>query len=353
MPKPDLSIIIPTLNEAEALPLLLADLICQQGVVLEVIVADGGSDDATRQIADDLFASGKLTGICLVGPRGRGRQLNAGAGAASSDWLLFLHADSRLVDTNLLRNALEFMLNHQQTHSAIASAGHFPLRFDVNDGNPVLGLFFHEVKAALGRPGCIHGDQGMLLNRTFFNRVGPFREDLPVMEDTSLAEKIREMGEWLLLPGELITSARRFRSEGFRERQTLNALMMNFLMINWPEFIVRAPAIYRQQDQTQPLQLLPFFRLINDLLEDMPRSRRWSIWMATGAYVRSQAWQLGLAMDCRKVSLKDEQGLSRPGVWLNFFDRWFDPMTNHLLGRGMTALLVWLWFRWQLRPRSR
>jgi len=193
----------------------------------------------------------------------------------------------------------------------------------------------------------------MLLNRTFFNRVGPFREDLPVMEDTSLAEKIRETGEWLLLPGELITSARRFRSEGFRARQTLNALMMNFLMIGWPEFIARAPAIYRQQDQTLPLQLQPFFRLINELLKEMPRSRRRSIWVATGAYVRSQAWQLGLAMDCRKASLRGERSLTRPGgVWLNFFDRWFDPMTNHAFGRGMTALLVWVWFQWQLKPLS-
>jgi len=87
------------------------------------------------------------------------------------------------------------------------------------------------------------------------------------------------------------------------------------------------------------------------LLKEVPRSRRWTIWGATGAYVRSQAWQLGLAMDCRKASLQGERDFSRPGVWLNFFDRWFDPMTNHSFGRGMTALLVWLWFHWQLKPR--
>jgi rSAM/selenodomain-associated transferase 2 len=351
MPKPDLSIIIPTLNEATALPLLLGDLQCQQGLALEVIVSDGGSADATRRTAEERFASGQLTGACLVGPGGRGRQLNAGASAAHSDWLLFLHADSRLADASLLRNALEFMHAQQKSNDSDALAGHFSLQFDLPDDRPLFGLYFHEVKAALGRPGCIHGDQGMLLSRAFFQRVGPFREDLPIMEDITLAERIRVMGEWLLLPGVLTTSARRFRSEGFRERQTLNALLMNFLMIGWPEFIARSPAIYRQQDQAQPLQLLPFFRLIDQLLQEMPFSRRWSIWLATGAYVRSQAWQIGLALDCRKAVLSGEVKPTLPGDGLNFFVRRFEPLTNHAAGRWMTTLLVWAWYQWQLRIR--
>ena len=104
MPTPELSIVIPTLNEAFALPLLLEDLARQQGVAFEVIVTDGGSSDATCQCAHALFASGGLMGACHVGPSGRGRQMNAGASLANSEWLLFLHADSRLGDTHQLRN---------------------------------------------------------------------------------------------------------------------------------------------------------------------------------------------------------------------------------------------------------
>ena len=87
---PELSIIIPTLNEAGSLPLLLGDLLSQQGIVFEVVVADGGSQDTTRLIANDYYADGRLRGKCLVGASGRGRQLNAGAAVAKADWLLFL-----------------------------------------------------------------------------------------------------------------------------------------------------------------------------------------------------------------------------------------------------------------------
>ena len=351
MPKPDLSIIIPTLNEAEALPLLLGDLVRQQGVSFEVIVTDGGSVDATCQIANELFAAGQLSGTCHVGPRGRGRQLNAGVSMANSEWLLFLHADSRLGDVNQLRCALEFMRIHQALAASDSSAGRFALSFDAPDRDS-FGLFFYETKARLGRPGCIHGDQGALLTKTFFNKVGPFREDLPVMEDTSLAQVIRAHGQWLLLPGELVTSARRFQAEGLKSRHLLNAIMMNFLSIGWLEFFAEVPDLYRQQDRTRPLQLGPFLLLIKYLFAAMPLRNRWSIWLSTGQYVRSQAWQIGLAMDCRKAFRKGADPLHQAGSWLHWFDRWFDPLTNHFFGHILTALLVRFWFAWQLCRRT-
>lgn len=369
MSKPDLSIIIPTLNEAENLPLLLGDLERQKGLYCEVIVADGGSVDGTCQVADDFFVAERLPGTCVVGPSGRGRQLNAGVLAANSDWLLFLHADSRFGDDSQLQAALDFIQSYQLQAASDSSAGRFTLRFnspvgfDSPSAEDSFGLFYYETKASLGRPGCIHGDQGMLLTKDFFHRVGPFRQDLPVMEDTSLAEEIRTSGQWLLLPGEIVTSARRFQIEGIKARQTLNALMMNFLAIGWLEFFAKASDIYRQQDRTQPLQLLPFFRLIKELFDEMPLSKRWGLYLATGGYVRSQAWQIGLALDCRKVyrqgvesgqGVKPGQGAGpdhQSGYWLNWFDRWFDPLTNHCIGRTLTALLVRAWFAWQLRDK--
>lgn len=355
MPKPDLSIIIPTLNEAEVLPLLLDDLVRQRGVSFELIITDGGSTDTTCQLVNDAFTSGKLSGLCHIGPRGRGKQLNSGALAATSDWLLFLHADSRLVDANQLQSALTFMHSHQQHQASDYSAGRFPLRFDFSEGEASFGLFFYETKARIGRPGCIHGDQGLLLTASFFQKVGPFREDLPVMEDTSMAEVIRDTGQWLLLPGEILTSARRFEVEGLKSRQTLNALMMNFLAIGWLDFFGKAPDLYRHQDRTRALQLSPFFFLIRDLFDDMSFRKRLGVWLATGQYVQSQAWQIGLALDCRKAYRRNVSQEHCNDFWLKWFERWFDPLTNHAAGHALTALLVRFWFAWQLlrKPEDR
>lgn len=349
MSQPDLSIIVPTLNEAQALPLLFADLAGQKGVALEVIVSDGGSADSTAEVAKKLFSAKDLSGTCLVGPAGRGRQLNAGAAAAGADWLLFLHADSRLPDQSQLLHSLKYLQDYQKKTGTDTSAGRFALRFEREPGDDSFALFYYESKAQLGRAGCVHGDQGMLCRKTFFDKVGPFREDLPVMEDTSLAEQVRQHGEWLLLPGEIITSARRFATEGWRARQTLNALMMNFLAIGWLDFFTKAPEVYQQQDKTCPLQLAPFFQLIDELLSLMPAQQSRALWLATGAYVRSQAWQLGLFLDCRMAYRKNLAPLQQPGRWLNCCDRWFDPLTNHRLGNLISALLVRFWFALQLR----
>ena len=349
MTLPEISIIIPTLNEAESLPLLLADLAQQQEVAFEVVVSDGGSDDSTCTIVKDSFASGNLSGCCVAGPSGRGRQLNLGIGAAKADWLLFLHADSRIGDVLQLRKALDFICEYQQQQTGSMTAGRFSLKFDTRLDESSFCLFYYEAKARLGRPGCIHGDQGMLMTKACLQEAGSFREDLPVMEDTSIAEIIRTSGQWLLLPGVIVTSARRFQIEGVKARQTLNALIMNFLAIGWLDFFLSAPDIYRQQDRTQPLQLLPFFMLIRDLLGKMPIRQRWGIWLATGGYVRSQAWQLGFALDCRKAYQGGYEPSQQTNIWLRWFDRWFEPLTNHCVGRVLTALLVRLWFSWQLR----
>lgn len=87
---PSLTIIIPVLNEAEALPSLLASLQPLRAAGVEVIVSDGGSSDESCAIADP------LTDVILEGAMGRSAQMNAGAKVARGDWLLFLHADSAL-----------------------------------------------------------------------------------------------------------------------------------------------------------------------------------------------------------------------------------------------------------------
>ncbi len=349
MNSPELSVIVPTLNEAAALPALLADLAGQQGVTLEVIVVDGGSVDGTVKIAEEHCQQGSITGCCLRTGPGRGRQLNAGAQRARGDSLLFLHADSRLTDHRQLRCALERLSAQQKARQSDALAGRFALRFDIPADDHHLGLFFCESKARLGRPGSIHGDQGLLLSKTFFQAVGPFREDLPVMEDTYFAEQVRQQGEWLLLPGEIITSARRFQVEGFRARQTLNALLMNFLAIGWDEFFAQAPTVYHQQDRTQSLQLGPFFVLVAQLLACLPAHEQRALWRATGRYVCRQVWQLGLLLDCRRAWRRGQRRPPPPLRWLPRFEGVAVPLIDHPAGHRLCALGVRFWFARQCR----
>ena len=350
MSTPELSIIIPTLNEAAALPRLLSDLARQAGIHFEIIISDGGSADETVEIAGQCFEELGLAGACLSGPAGRGRQLNVGARSARSEWLLFLHADNRLFHPDQLRRSLEMMRGHLQLTPSESLAGRFPLRFE-SPTERDFAAFYYETKARLNRSGCIHGDQGMLLKKTFFYTVGPFREDLPVMEDTVLAEQVRIKGEWRLLPGEIVTSARRFEVEGWQARQTLNALMMNFMAIGWLDFFAQAPELYQRQDRTRPLRLAPFYQLIHELLAQMSLRRRWGLWMATGAYVRQQSWQIGLALDCRRSWRRQTRFDDTPGPWLRWFDKWFEPLTNHRAGCLLTALLVRIWFSIQLHRK--
>jgi len=332
-----LSVVIPTLNEAAVFPHLLVDLAGQVGVTLEVLVSDGGSVDGTPALAMAELERLGLRGTALAGAPGRGRQLNRGAAAAQGEWLLFLHADSRLPAPTALTTALASLkeVGHPRT------AGHFALRFSLSSREPELPYRYCELKARLGLPGTIHGDQGFLLRADFFHDLGGFREDLPVLEDTLLAEQIRRQGKWLLLPAEIVTSPRRFQAEGFRQRQTLNALLMDFAMIGWFEPICQAPEIYRIQDKARSLQLVPYFRLVDHLLYQLPWRSRLRLWYRTGEFVRSNAWQLALWLALRRNRLLQEN--QAVGVVAGFC-RWYTALTAHPPGRLLTAMLTWCWF---------
>lgn len=341
----ELSIIIPTLNEAETLPLLLADLAAQTEVTLEVVVSDGGSGDGTRELAQAAMARRGLAGKVLEGDSGRGRQLNRGARQARSGWLLFLHADCRVPSPTALADGLACLCRERSRHPA----GHFSLRFDLPGSQRDFGYYLCEMKARSGLPGTIHGDQGFLLTRALFDECGGFREDLPVMEDTLLAEHIRSKGTWQLLPATIITSPRRFQAEGFAVRQTINALLMNFAMVGWDEPIRRIPDVYPPQGLTSALELAPFLRQIDDCLKDLPLRERLRIWYRTGDFVQSNAWQLLLRRAARRGMVRGQPPEAlplEPVLRLAFVGR---VLTNHPPGRLLAALLTWLWYR--TRPR--
>jgi len=210
-----------------------------------------------------------------------------------------------------------------------------------------LGLYFLECKASLDRPGCIHGDQGYLLRRSFFDQIGPFDETLGFLEDNRLAQAVRQKGCWLLLPVVLQTSSRRFAQEGFRQRQTLNALIMNLEAIGRVDLLKSLPGIYRQQNRTKELQLLPFFKELGNRLSQQSRAEQRQFWRRTGRHMIANAWHLAFWLDVRRSF---RRGLDPGGgqiPLLNFFDHYLFRMIDHSVGYWFAGLLAWGWFRWK------
>ena len=206
---PALSVMIPCLNESARLPLLLADL-RRSELSLEILLADGGSSDATAQIAG-------LVGAHLIGvhPAGRGRQLRAAAARARGDWLLFLHADSRL--SQQWSAWLNTLLQRSSTE---ASAWYFDLR--ISPSTPARQLLERAVGLRsrwLQRP---YGDQGLLLHRDLYERCGGFAK-LPLMEDLELVERLSRIAELRRIGLPLTTDGRRWQQDGVLRRSWRNA----------------------------------------------------------------------------------------------------------------------------------
>lgn len=337
--RPLLSIIIPTLNEAEHLPALLEDLKHQENIFFEVIVGDGGSSDATREITEESGA------VCVEAKRGRGAQMNAAATLASGAYLLFLHADSRIGIPNLLRDAVHVITEERKSTPDVA--GHFRLQFIRSSKCNDMAYRYVEGKTAFNRVNTTNGDQGMLITRDFFIRLSGFDESLPFLEDQRIAEKIRQRGKWITLPGYLKTSARRFEMEGFHRRYILMSMMMGLYSVGIEEFFIRAPEVYQVQQNTGKLFLSPFFGLIWRMMRN-----DWKFWGSVrtfyllGQYIRQNSWQLFYFLDVLLCPLP------RANYYplLRFHDRVIAPCTNLMVFNALTGLLCFLWFMGVLAP---
>ncbi len=208
------SVIIPTLNAEASLRATIAS-VAGAG---EIIVADGGSRDHTRQIAQEARV------LLVETPRGRGRQLHAGARAASQPWFLFLHAD-----TILAPQWQECVAAHISEPNALAQAAVFRFRLD----DPAWQARALETLVALrvllfALP---YGDQGLLIHRDFYDSVGGFRP-LPLMEDVDF---VRRVGRRLRrLDCDAVTSARRWREEGWLSRSARNLACLALFQLGAP-----------------------------------------------------------------------------------------------------------------------
>ncbi len=348
---PDISLIVPLLNEASELPGLFASLAAQTGAVYEVILCDGGSSDGSQQVCRELGDRAAFPVHTVNTPRGRGRQMNAGAAAARSDLLLFLHADSRFSATDALRIAVAAYRNRLREATKPVAA-RFRLRFRRHEHQPSLAYYFNESKARLNRADCIRGDQGYLLGRVDFEQLGRFDESLPYLEDIRLAAMVAERGEWLLLPTDISTSARRFEQEGFYERQVANVIIVNAVAIGWDELLRAMPDLYRNSGADGRLLLLPLLNNVRGLIDGHDSTWRQSFWRGTGRHVASNAWQLFFWLDVHRAYCTGKGPDQVEPRWLELYERRLKSRFESRPAALLAELLTRIWFRWMLR-RSR
>lgn len=206
-----LTVIVPTLNEAEHLHASLASLPPDA----DVVVSDGGSTDETVSIATRAGAR------VVVGPAGRAQQMNRGAVAADGDTLLFLHADCTLDD-----NA------HRDIETALARehvvGGSF--RLVIRDATRALRCIAATSNARARYLGAPYGDQGIFVRRSAFDAVGGFPE-IPFMEDVALVRKLKRRGTLVVADGTVTTGDRHWKQLGPAGTTLLNWSMVWLFML--------------------------------------------------------------------------------------------------------------------------
>ena len=193
-----LSIIVPVLNEAAQIAATLEPLQSLRAQGHEILVVEGGSDDGTPECARPFCDR------VVDAPRGRARQMNAGARAACGNVLWFLHADTRAS-----AQAIDAL------HVAIAQPSCAWGRFDVrlSGKHPLLRMVERLMNLRSRWTGIATGDQGMFVRRDLFERVGGF-PDIPLMEDIELSRRLKRAAAPVCLRERLVTSSRRWERNG-------------------------------------------------------------------------------------------------------------------------------------------
>jgi rSAM/selenodomain-associated transferase 2 len=195
--KPALCIVVPVLDEAPSLAAGLAALqpLRQRGA--RVVVVDGGSAD------DSLAIARGLADLAFVAPRGRARQMNAGAAACTGGMLLFLHADTRLPhDADaLVRRAMQ----------GARDWGRFDVAID--SPRPLMRVVETLMSLRSRWTGIATGDQAMFVRQALFEQIGGF-PDQPLMEDIALSKRLKRHGPPACLRERVTTSARRWERHG-------------------------------------------------------------------------------------------------------------------------------------------
>jgi rSAM/selenodomain-associated transferase 2/rSAM/selenodomain-associated transferase 1 len=206
---PRVTIVVPVLNEADAIGGLLDDL---RGLAApaEIIVVDGGSVDGTRGAAEEGGA------LVVTGARGRGAQLRLGAERGRGPLLCFLHADVRLGSDAIAE--LDALIADWR-----AGAHAFRLRIDAAGTVYRVIEWVANLRSRYGR--LPYGDQGLIVRRSDYEAVGGY-PPLPLMEDVALVRALRRMVPIRLLGAPILVSARRWERDGPILRSVRNGLLL-------------------------------------------------------------------------------------------------------------------------------
>jgi len=212
-----LSVIVPAYNEARVIEATLRH-VRELAPEAELIVADGGSTDGTREIASRWAAVAESA-------KGRGLQLNAGAARARGDWLLFLHADTRL--------PAGFAGEIAKMAGRGCRAGAFRLR--IAGRHPLLPLLAWGANLRSRWRGIAFGDQAFFAEASLFQRLDGF-PPIPLMEDYAWCLRLRREGVRLCLAALAVeTSGRRWDERGFfRTWWTMRRLLWSYRSGNDP-----------------------------------------------------------------------------------------------------------------------
>lgn len=204
-----ISIIIPTLNSATTIKSSIASLFpaLEEGLIRELIISDGGSNDEIEEIANYIGAK------FISGDQGRGTQLNVAAATAKGDWLLFLHSDT----------CLEIGWTHSVRYHIENSsdAAYFKLQFAAQGFAPswVAGW-------ANFRSRCFdlpYGDQGLLISRLLYEEIGGYL-NIPIMEDLDISRRLK--GHLRMMNSNATTDPIKYLQEGWIKRGSRNLFLM-------------------------------------------------------------------------------------------------------------------------------
>jgi len=206
-----LSVVIPTLNAASRLPMCLEALVAPavEGLATQVIVVDGGSEDASVAIADGFGAT------VLTAPPGRGGQLKKGAEAARGAWLLFLHADT-VLETGWADEARGLISGDN------ARAGVFTLAFDASGFAPRLICAGAMARTRMFK--APYGDQGLLISRALYDAVGGY-SDMALFEDVDIIRRIlahENRAALHVFKSKAVTDAARYQRRGYFRQAVTN-----------------------------------------------------------------------------------------------------------------------------------
>jgi len=224
-----ISVIIPTLNAEASLTDTLAALVpaAVDGLIREVIVVDGGSEDHTAAIADGAGAT------FTSSSGGRGPQLAAGAALARFPWLLFLHADT-ILDPGWERDVSAFM---ERVDRGVRPPAAAAFRFALDDAGLRPRLLERLVALRCAVLRFPYGDQGLLISKRLYEEIGGFRP-LTLMEDVDM---VRRLGRrrLVMLGARAVTSAERFRRDGYARRSARNLLCLTLYTLRVPPHVIQ------------------------------------------------------------------------------------------------------------------